>query len=87
MIDKENVGHIERDYDRIIHEYGAQELSKTSAGQDILKRAGHKYRTELVQPGDPEFNKLYGKQNKEREERRRANVEISQRMKRDCGMV
>lgn len=59
------------DPDRIIHEFGAKVLSETKEGQKVLEKARHKYRAELVQPGDPEFNKLYGKQVKERNEARR----------------
>ena len=59
------------DPERIIHEYGAKKLSETREGQIVLNKARKKYAAELVQPGDPEFNKLYGKQVKEREEARR----------------
>ncbi len=59
------------DPERIIHEFGAKKLSETREGQKVLDRARKKYAAELVQPGDPEFNKLYGKQVKEREEARR----------------
>lgn len=65
------------DPDRIIHEYGAKKLSETKEGQIVLDKARKKYATELVQPGDPEFNKLYGKQVKERNEARRALQEQS----------
>jgi len=59
------------DPDRIINEYGVGVLEKTVEGRAVLNKARKKWAAELVQPGDPEFNKLYGKQVKEREEARR----------------
>lgn len=67
------------DPDRIINEYGVGKLEKTAEGQAVLRRARKKWAAELVQPGDPEFNKLYGKQVKEREEARSALQEQSRR--------
>lgn len=75
-----------RDPEALIKEYGATELSKTSEGRMVLRRAGQRYKAELVQPGDPEFNKLYAKQNKEIAERRRANEERSRKEWADRGL-
>ncbi len=68
------------DADRIINEYGVGVLEKTPEGRKVLNKARRKYAAELVQPGDPEFDKLYGKQVKEREEARRELQEQSRRM-------
>ena len=68
------------DPERIISEYGATELSKTKDGVRVLEAARKKYRAELVQPGDPEFKKLYGKQHKEQAELRRHNEDVAKKM-------
>jgi len=68
------------DPDRIIHEHGVGVLEKTQEGRIVLDRARNKYKAELVQPGHPEFNKLYGKQVKEREEARRELQEHSRKL-------
>lgn len=74
-----------RDPEALIREYGAAELSKTSEGRMVLRRAGEKYKAELVQPGDPEFKKLYGKQHRENEERRRENEAMANKEWKDRG--
>lgn len=56
------------DPETYIQEYGVQSLEKTSEGRVILEKARSKYKAELVQPGDPEFNKLYGKEVRARQE-------------------
>lgn len=73
------------DPERIISEYGATELSKTVEGRKVIERAARKYKAELVQPGHPEFEKLYGRQVREREEHRRENERIARDMWRERG--
>ena len=68
------------DPDRIIHENGVAKLEKTHEGRVVLNNARKKWAAELVQPGDPEFNKLYGKQVRERQEARRELQEQSKKM-------
>lgn len=68
------------DPERILNEEGVEKLQQSAEGRMVLDRARAKYKAELVQPGDPEFNKLYGKEIKDREEARKANVEISKKM-------
>lgn len=68
------------DPDRIINEYGVKTLEKTAEGRVVLANARKKWAAELVQPGDPEFNKLYGKQVKERAEAYRTLQEHSRKL-------
>ena len=75
------------DPETLIQEYGAEKLSQTNEGVKILERAREKYRVELLQPHEPEFQRYWGK---DVERRKREMQEIraqSQRMKREAGMV
>lgn len=75
------------DPERIIQEVGAIELSKTTEGRAILDRARRKWKKELLQPTDPEFQKEYGPMLKQREELRRENERISTELKREKGWI
>ena len=66
--------------ERIIQEYGVKELQKSKEGRSILQNARVKYKEELLQPNDPDFQKVYGKQIKEREERRLEQVQQANKM-------
>ena len=68
------------DPERLITEYGVKVLEKTIEGRAVLNNARKKYRAELVQQGDPEFDKLYGKQIKERAEARRELQQQSEKL-------
>ena len=46
---------------KYLKKHGATELSKSCTGRQIIKKAAEKYRIDLLQPGDPEFLKHYGK--------------------------
>ena len=75
---------IRRDPEEIIKEVGAEKLSKTAAGRVVLENARSKYRAELLQPHEPEFNKYWGK-TVERRNKEMAEVRAeSQRMKREA---
>ena len=78
---------IRRDPEDIIKEVGAEKLSKTAEGRAILENARSKYRAELIQPHEPEFNKYWGK-DVERRNKEMAEVRAeSQRQKREAGMI
>jgi len=49
------------DANRYLRKYGAEKLSKTHEGRKIIEKAKEKYRIDLLQPGDPEFKKHWGK--------------------------
>lgn len=70
-----------RDPEAIIQEYGAKKLSETQEGRRVLENARQKYRVELLQPGDPEFNKYYGKEIARKEKDRRELEAESRRLK------
>lgn len=80
-------GGIRRDPEEIIKEIGAKKLSETASGRTVLENARHKYRAELIQPHEPEFNKYWGKQ-QEKIQRDMADLRAqSQRMKKERGVV
>ena len=79
-------GKVKRaDPERIIHEYGATELSKTREGVRVIQQAAKKYERELLQPGDPLFEKEYGKEIKERNEAMREREQVAEREWKDRG--
>lgn len=39
---------------------GVKELQQTKSGQDYLKRLQKKHKMDILQPGQPGFNKRYG---------------------------
>lgn len=78
---------IRRDPEALIQEYGAVKLSETSDGRKVLENARMKYRAELLQPHEPEFNKYWGKEVEKREKQMAELRHESQRMKREVGMT
>ena len=75
----QKVKGIRTDPETLLQEYGVERLSQSREGRSVLENARQKYRAELVQPHDPEFKKLYGKEIKERQEARMAAVERSRK--------
>lgn len=50
-----------REANELVKKHGAKVLSKSSSGREILKKAAEPYKIDLLQPGDPEFRKYWGK--------------------------
>ena len=50
------------DPERIIKEYGGEELSKTIEGVKVIQRAAGKYKKELLQRDHPDFKREYKKE-------------------------
>lgn len=46
--------------EREIKKHGAVKLSKSYSGREILKKAGEKYKIDLLQPGQPGFKEHWG---------------------------
>jgi hypothetical protein len=53
----------------MLKKYGVEDLSSNASGREILGRLQKKYWKECLQPSDPRFEKVYGKQTKESEEK------------------
>ncbi len=70
----------------IIAEHGAVKLAQTSEGRSVLANAKAKY-PELIQRGEPGFEKYWGKEVRQREKDMEEVRATSQRMKREAGMV
>lgn len=76
-----------RDPEAIIQEEGVEKLSKTVAGRTVLENARAKYRAELIQPHESEFNAYWGKDVARREKEMAEVRAESQRLKREAGMI
>lgn len=76
-----------RDPEAIIQEEGVEKLSKTAAGRTVLENARAKYRAELIQPHESEFNAYWGKDVARREKEMAEVRAESQRLKREAGMI
>ena len=77
---------LRRDPEAIIQEYGAVKLSQSSEGIRVLENAKAKY-PELIQRGEPGFEKYWGKEVRQREKDMREVRAESQRLKREAGMA
>ena len=75
------------DPETIIQEHGVEKLSKTREGRVVLENARTKYRAELLQPHEPEFNAYWGKDVRRREKEMAEVRAESQRQKKEAGMV
>lgn len=75
-----------RDPEAIIQEYGAEKLVQTAEGRRVIEDAKAKY-PELIQPGEPGFEKYWGKEVRQREKDMAEVRAESQRLKREKGMV
>ena len=75
------------DPETIIREHGVEKLSKTYEGRRVIENARAKYRAELIQPGEPGFDRYWGKDVARREKDMAQVKEESRRMKREVGMV
>lgn len=59
-----------REYARLLKEHGGEKLLKTAEGRAVLNNLRQQYKMETLQPSDPDFHKVYGKDIKKREEAR-----------------
>ena len=74
------------DPEAVIQEYGAEKLSKSSAGRAVLANAKAKY-PELIQKGEPGFEAYWGKEVRQREKDMAEVRQESRRLKREARMI
>ena len=77
---------VRRDPEAIIQEYGAEKLVQTAEGRSVIENAKAKY-PELIQRGEPGFEKYWGKEVRQRERDMAEVRQESRRLKREAGMV
>lgn len=65
----------------IIKQHGAKKLSKSGDGIRVLKKAGEKYKLDLLQPGQPGFKEHWGHRVIEQKLARERQESISRNMK------
>lgn len=51
--------------EELLNEYGVGEITKTDSGRKYLDQVRKKYEIDALQPTDPRFKEIYGKQLKE----------------------
>lgn len=64
----------------IIPGKGVNEALKSPAGRKYLERLRKKYRRDLLRPGDPEWEKVWGADERRKQKRHKENVEKSLEM-------
>ena len=64
----------------ILRREGVEKLSRSPQGREYLQGLRKKYERDLIQPGDPRFQKVYGAQIKKAQTEKAKNEEKSKAM-------